>query len=299
MKGGFVRWNLSLCRMKTILVVSLLLIISFSAHVWASDAGPCEFDRNTLQFAGSPIDQAKCLLRPVLIRGKLGEHLSALPKAFECVGATIDIPKQKFRTFLSASKIDPALLGGDIDDDLARTSGGQIAAYFVIHDTSTPNFSKNDFPADVDWLESVNNLSIWRNGSKSRAHVFVNRKGESTTALNFLTPWRATKFESGFGNTALRGLFVHVELIQPRRSDPRLAAGNDAIAPAIGFTAAQYERLAVVYLAASVRRGTCLIPTYHSVLDTTLPDGHDDPQNFSLSDFASALDRVRSAIRAQ
>ena len=56
-----------------------------------------------------------------------------------------------------------------------------------------------------------------------------------------------------------------------------------------GFTEAQYESLALAYIAASMRAGDWLIPGFHAAIDEGLSDGHDDPQNFELSRFDAAL----------
>lgn len=111
--------------------------------------------------------------------------------------------------------------------------------------------------------------------------------GNSITQNNLNIPWRATKLELKTIGVASRGLFLHIELIQPRKSDTNKV--NDAIAPTPGFSEAQLKRLALVYIVASVRRGQWLIPTYHAVLDNGLSDGHDDPQNFDLNKWDSIL----------
>ena len=88
-----------------------------------------------------------------------------------------------------------------------------------------------------------------------------------------------------------KGMQLHIELVQPRRRDPnrKPKATNDAIAPVPGFTRAQYERLALLYICASVRRGTWLIPAFHAVIDAGMKDAHDDPQNFELDLWAKKL----------
>jgi hypothetical protein len=40
--------------------------------------------------------------------------------------------------------------------------------------------------------------------------------------------------------------------VQPRRRDPRGGPKNDAIAPTPGFTPAQYEKLALLYVRTAV-----------------------------------------------
>jgi hypothetical protein len=119
--------------------------------------------------------------------------------------------------------------------------------------------------------------------------VFINRVGKSVTAVDFSVPWRSTKFELQFGSNGLKGLFIHMELVQPRRSDLAGPVGNDSIAPEYGFTRSQYDRLALVYVIASLRKGEWLIPAYHAVLDMEKAGRHDDPQNFSLEQWSESL----------
>src|SRR4051812_24013944 len=54
----------------------------FCASAFAN--GPaCPFDKTKMEFAGTPIEQARCLLRPVLRGGNLGQPLAALPQPLE------------------------------------------------------------------------------------------------------------------------------------------------------------------------------------------------------------------------
>ena len=113
----------------------------------------------------------------------------------------------------------------------------------------------------------------------------------------FGIPWRETKFEQAadFGG-ALKGLFLHIEMIQPRR-----AAGhggrNDARSPDPAFTPAQYDRLALLYTIASVRAERWLIPAFHAALDSEIRNGHDDPLNFDIDSFAASLDRLTDKLQ--
>ena len=86
-------------------------------------------------------------------------------------------------------------------------------------------------------------------------------------------------------------------MIQPRRS----AGGgrNDAQTPDPSFTTVQYERLALLYIIASVRAGHWLIPAFHAVIDGHIPNGHDDPLNFDIDSFAAALERVMARVYDQ
>src|SRR5262249_8764576 len=93
-----------------------------------------------------------------------------------------------------------------------------------------------------------------------------------------------------------RGRFIHIENVQPRRSLAGGPPGNDIVAPAPGFTDPQLRRLALLYIVASVRAGRGLIPAQHCVMDSGIPDGHDDPQNFDLARWAAFVDDTANAI---
>jgi hypothetical protein len=250
--------------------------------------GVCAFDIGTMTFRGAADEQVRCLLSPVLPLARLGPPLSNLPSTLGAlVGRQVVIGPEAAAAYYATE----GLMADRLGTPLSRTSGGLEALYFVIHDTSSPNFLTEPFPADVDSDRSINNLNRYRS-DQAAAHVFVNRRGEIYVGHDFATPWRATRLESRFAGSAARGRFIHVELIQPRRSDPNLGQGNDAIAPLPGFSQAQYRRLAQLYVLASFRGGTWLLPGFHAVLDSGFPGGHDDPQNFDLEAFDKALGRV-------
>jgi hypothetical protein len=278
--------------------VAIWLIIPVSAQ-----NKPCQFDEKTLQFVGSPIEQARCLLRPNKIGGVLEVELRKLPKPLEkLVGQPVKIKKEKLNRYLHKQNINPELLGGNLDDPLTvvKLPGGEEiqTLYFIIHDTSTPNYLEQNFPADInekDW--KYNNLEIWLKNPV--AHIFVSRMGDSVTTTPFNEPVRkgfGTKFARDFLKTEAKGLQIHIELSQPRRSDITKFKGNDLFAPEIGFTDAQYQRLALLYICASVRRGSWLIPAYHSAMDAGIKDAHDDPQNFDLEKFARTLKKLTDKI---
>ena len=166
--------------------------------------------------------------------------------------------------------------------------------YLVIHDTSSPFIGGRPFPDDIDENRSINSLARYRcRDDWAFAHVFINRMGELLLSRELSQPWRATKFERAtrFGSD-LKGLFLHVELVQPRRSQPGRGSRNDALAPTPGFSEIQYDRLALLYTIASVRAGAWLIPAFHAPIDAQIRGGHDDPQNFELAAFADSLERL-------
>jgi hypothetical protein len=265
--------------------------------------GKCEFELDALAFKGTPAEQAKCLLNPVQPVGRLGPPLEQLPAALATrVGEKTDLPSRELlgRWLAERNLSDP------LGDSLARavsqarenSSSQRSATYFVIHDTSTPNYGGQSWPRTLDTDPKINNLERYQcSNDIERAHVFINRLGAIMLAHDFEVPWRATKFEmaTNFGS-ALKGLFLHIELIQPRRRDPRLGRGNDYLAPQPGFTTSQYAAPAVTYTVASVRAGFWMIPAFHAVLDDGIRNKHDDPQNFELDAFASALERLLSEL---
>lgn len=285
--------------------IKILFLIKFSivflpfvfAESSLSQNSPCLFNKKVLQFYGSPAEQARCLLRPVKPRGILVEQRKNLPQPLDkLIGEKVKIKKENVRKYLQKNNISEDSIGGSLDEKLSSAilpSGEKTQAlYFIIHDVSAPNYLLNSFPENIndsDW--EGNDLSKWLN--LPVAHVFVNRVGESISVVKFGTalPEKrfGTKFARDFLKERAKGLQIHVELVQPRRSDPKWFTGNDAIAPDEGFTNKQYERLALLYTAASIRRGTWLIPAFHCAIDAGIPDAHDDPQNFEHNAFAEKL----------
>ncbi len=252
----------------------------------------CHFDTNTMSFQGTPIEQARCLLRPVLPFGRLGPQLAILPAPLESlIGKPVQVTPAALSAYLDARHIADADIGGPVTNHLA-------AAYFVIHDTSTPNYLDQAFPTNVNTASwSHNNLQAHL--KRPVAHIFVNRLGESIAPHEWVDPWRATKLEVRVVGEKSRGHFVHTELIQPRRRDPSGSPKNDAIAPDPGFTEAQYDRLALLYVSASVQHGTWMIPGFHAAVDAGIPDAHDDPQHFDLAFWGKRLSLLLGTIQSE
>ena len=229
----------------------------------------------------------------------LGPPWQDLPHVFAGrVGYPVDFPdRETLSAFLSRHDLENDF-AAHLWQPVSRARDGNpdapAAKYFVIHDTSGPSFGHKPWPQDIDGDRKINGLARHRceDGWES-AHVFINRAGRMLLGHDFAKPWRATKFERAtrFG-TALKGLFLHVELTQPRRRDPRRGRRDDSVAPLPGFSTAQYEKLALLYLIASVRAETWLIPVFHAVIDRHIRNGHDDPQNFNLEAFARSLETL-------
>lgn len=263
------------------------------------DMGPCGFNAETLSFAGTPVEQARCLMRGMDASRNLAPPLETLPAALAGrIGETSGLPTRKALD----GYLDPQGLQQNfaayLDQPVSRAHDNDAdapnARYLVIHDTSGPNYGHRAFPDNIDDTASFNNLANFVcDDAWGRAHVFVNRAGDMLLAHDFSIPWRETKFEQAaeFGG-ALQGLFLHVELVQPRRSAPGHGSRNDARPPDPAFTAAQYDRLALLYVIASVRAGRWLIPAFHAAIDADIPQGHDDPMNFDIQSFADSIDRM-------
>jgi len=266
--------------LKKELALSILAAFVFSISTAAQT--PCPFE--------SPDEDqiARCLLRPVKIYGDLGPEPTALPAPLnKLIGKRVKVKAKSLQRYLEARGVTEESIGGALATPLTTTR------YFVIHDTSSPYLKDEPFPANINETDyRGNNLTRW--AQVKVTHVYVNRLGESATASNFEQIVGATKYERR--NPARTMLFVHVELIQPRRRDPSGGPINDAFAPEPGFTEKQLERLALLYVAASVRRDRWLLPAFHAAVDAGIPDAHDDPQNFDLELWLAKVQRLLAEL---
>lgn len=261
--------------------------------------GLCGFDAATRSFRGTPAQQAECLTRAVGRGAAIGAP-TLTPFLRERVGRNINVTRARLAAYLAELNVDPARLGGPIAEPVS-------ARYFIIHDTSTPNCSDEDFsrqlcpargimPPNRDtpqWAALAKFFGHPKPFPNRLAHAFTNRIGDSVTEVAFSAHISTTKFEGCSDAAAKMGLFLGIENIQPRIGAPAVPApgkkANDLIAPVPGFTAAQYRRLALLYVTASARQGRWLIPAFHAVVDSRYADGHDDPQNFDMSAFSDAV----------
>jgi hypothetical protein len=127
------------------------------------DMKPCSFDRETLSFAGEPVEQAKCLMRGLDATRNLVPTLESLPPALVSrIGAETGLPargllitflaKQGFEWDFAANLWQPLSRANDNDPN------APMARYFVIHDTSGPNYGHRSFPPDIDVNPKINNL---------------------------------------------------------------------------------------------------------------------------------------------
>ncbi len=271
----------------------------FRAPYFIKTMGACEFDQTIMSFRGEPAEQARCLMRGMDQSRNLAPPRESLPPALtERVGTDAGLPsREALSTVLSKQDMEwdfAAYLWVPVSRANNDDPDAPLARYFVIHDTSGPNYGHRSFPEDVDDRSRINSLAGFTcSDGWGKAHVVINRSGGALLNHELSIPWRETKFEQAANfNGALKGLFLHIELIQPRRAAAGLGRYNDAASPTPAFTNAQYDRLALVYVAASVRAGRWLIPAYHAALDAQIPNGHDDPLNFDIESFANSLDAL-------
>lgn len=252
----------------------------------------CPFNAATLSFAGSDIEQARCLLTPVNYVGRLGFTPQSLGPFLEArIGRPVAIQPQRLRSLLVAEGLSE--LAETVSRPLSRAQNNApsapLARYFVIHDTSQelPGtvWPPNDSP-------NLNRLGAKYPDGTWKAHTFTNRLGHILLAYDYSIPWRAVRLERNeVTHGVAKGLFLHNELNQPRLAEPNVTSNIFRNAPTPGFTAQQYDRLALLYILASRRGGRWLIPAYHAVLDDGISGGHDDPQHFDLATWETALAR--------
>lgn len=269
-------------------------------------AGLCVFDASTRSFKGSKQVQAQCLTREVKQGAALGNP--TITEFLTDLLASSPPGVADVKSFIDKQGIEESDLGGPLN----KTIG---ARYFIIHDTSTPNCSDKNvgkkacptlgqFPPnlnDADWVVNQGFLAHPKKYPNRLAHAFTNRVGDSITEVDFEEQITTTKFEKCFDGPQKRKLFIGVENIQPRLGRPNIPeAGkklNDLVAPAPGFSDKQYDRLALLYIAASSRHGEWLLLAHHAVLDHYFADGHDDPQNFNMEKLSAAVSKALEKMK--
>ncbi len=254
------------------------------------------FDFPTLTFAGTPVEQAECLLQKVRWQGELKRQ--KLPKVFRALLSGERGPPAPFLASALAQFPDHYRPYAEqhANDPASQTEAGVPVRYFVIHDTSTPFLGDARFPRDLDRDWKVNAFDAYL-AQEPVAHIFLNRAGQIWPGHDFARPWRATKLETRVVGVPARGRFVHIELVQPRRHTPGSTSLADTLAPKPGFSKEQYRLLAALYVYASVRAGEWLIPAFHATVDDGIPGAHDDPQNFELKAFAREVEKLVSRSR--
>lgn len=276
-------------------ITGALIALSLAVPALAEEIGECRFDRDTLTFAGTPLEQATCLLRKI----ELGAVRKPQPLPPVIVRLMRDggAPSPAMKAAAIAAFPEPyrSYAVQHADAPVSQTEGGLPLLYFVIHDTSTPFYAHDPFPKrlNADW--KVNDFTPYMDGTFAKApvaHIFLNRVGQIWAGHEFQEPWRATKLESRVIGSRARGRFVHIETVQPRRFLPGATSRGQTHGPKPGFTREQYRMLAALYVYVSARAGRWLIPAQHNTVDAAIPDAHDDPQNFDLKAFGRELEKI-------
>lgn len=280
------------------ILLTLILGSALALPALAEEIGECRFSRETLTFAGTPLEQATCLLRkvelgavrkaqplpPVIVR-LMSE--GGAPSAGQQAAAIAAFP-EPYRSYAAQYAQAP----------VSQTEEGLPLLYFVIHDTSHPFYKHDPFPRNLNRNLTVNDFTPYMNQTFAKApvaHIFLNRVGQIWAGHEFQEPWRATKLESRVVGSSARGRMVHIETVQPRRFLPGASTRAFTYGPNPGFTKHQYRQLAALYVYVSARAGRWLIPAQHNTVDSTIPDAHDDPQNFDLKQFGKELEKLLKA----
>ncbi|WP_374590102.1 hypothetical protein [Novosphingobium sp.] len=280
--------------MKRLLALPLLIASPTSAET----IGECQFDSETLTFAGTPLEQATCLMRKIEV--KAVRKAQPLPPVLERLMQSDGAPTPAMKAAALAAFPQPYrdYAAQYADAPVSSTAEGHPLLYYVIHDTSTPFYEHQPFPKRLNQDWKVNDFTPYIDGSFADApvaHIFLNRVGQIWAGHEFQEGWRATKLESRVVGPRARGRFVHIETVQPRRFLPGATTRAETHGPKPGFTREQYRMLAALYVYVSARAGRWLIPAQHNTVDSTIPQAHDDPQNFDLKAFGRELERFVKA----
>ena len=274
----------------------MIIALLAAAQLFAPPPKPappvdCRFDHVTLTFAGTPVEQARCLLRRVNQGGTAEPEADLPPTLAGLVGGRPNIDFVKLAAALRKARIPlPAA------SPVSETSDHRRAAYFVIHDTSSPYIGTEEFTPNFDRSVRYNDINQFL-GKDAVAHIFNDRWGRVSVGHDFEVGWRATKLERAVGE-GVRGRFLHIENLQPRRADPNGPPKNDRIGPEPGFTPRQYRTLGLLYVLASARLGQWMVPAFHANIDRGIPLAHDDPQHFDLAAFDREVERWLKQLQA-
>src|SRR2546427_2329811 len=103
--------------LRVLLAIAVQLLITAQAK--AQDT-PCAFNESSLSFAGTPIEQATCLLRPVRKGGHLDAPLRKLPAPLtRIIGSRVTIEKAVLRRYLVSHGIPETDIGGSLNEPLS------------------------------------------------------------------------------------------------------------------------------------------------------------------------------------
>lgn len=188
-------------------------------------------------------------------------------------------------------------------DILPSQLGARSLEYFVIHDVTpigkahmyTPGrvFSPTHEQFFDELVTTEEDLLTWRFGG--RLHVYVNRSGASLTNSNpsLARTVLSTRISTYFDPSKV----LHVGLLSALRRLDIEAWNSEEIKRKSIFTKAQMDRLALIYVAASVQAGQWLVPAFHSNIES-YPKC---PTNFDLElwdqSLRGTIDKLEEELR--
>ena len=157
----------------------------FRAPYFIKSMGRCAFDQATMSFHGDGVEQTRCLMRGMDETRNLGAQMAMMPAPLaDRVGNEAGLPtREALSTYLSKLDLEwdfaqylwlPVSHANDNDPT------APMARYFVIHDTSGPNFGHHAFPEEVgNGNSKINSLNKFRcSDGWGKAHVVINRSGD-------------------------------------------------------------------------------------------------------------------------
>ena len=119
--------------------------------------GRCAFDQTTLSFHGDGVEQTRCLMRGMDETRNLGAQMAMMPAPLaDRVGNEAGLPtREALSTYLSKLDLEWDFAQYLLTCCRCRAPAtmmptAPMARYFVIHDTSGPNFGHRAFPEEVD-----------------------------------------------------------------------------------------------------------------------------------------------------
>ena len=193
--------------------------------------GECDFNLNSLEYRGTPVEQAKCLMRSLDQTRNLGPPLDSLPDALASrIGRDSGLPsRETLSAYLSKQDLEwdfAAHLWQPVSRAEDNNPQAPAARYFVIHDTSGPNYGHRSFPDDINSTAKFNNLkNYYCPDGWGKAHVVVNRSGDMIVDHDFRNPMARDKIR------ARGGFRRHLEGAVPARRDDPTAAQRARIQP--------------------------------------------------------------------
>ena len=193
--------------------------------------GECDFNLDSLEYRGTPVEQAKCLMRSLDQTRNLGPPLDSLPDALASrIGRDSGLPsRETLSAYLSKQDLEwdfAAHLWQPVSRAEDNNPQAPAARYFVIHDTSGPNYGHRSFPDDIDSTAKFNNLkNYYCPDGWGKAHVVVNRSGDMIVDHDFRNSMARDKIR------ARGGFRRHLEGAVPARRDDPTAAQRARIQP--------------------------------------------------------------------